>query len=275
MRVSSLSFLLYSLSLLAAVSGQSVAVTGGDVATSKDAAPTKTDPTTTSTSSTSSTSSSSSESTESTSTTSDTKPTATKSDPTTTSDSSSSTTDPPKTSADQPTKTSASSTSEPTTDNNSDSNSKTSADNSSQTSQTPVVKTLTTVQTVSGTPVHTTLTTTSSAPVGATDSPSLNGEEKDSKSSGLSSNQKKTIIGVVVGVGGAILIGALGVVAWRIHARKRNGHDNDEATDLMSGTAVGSGVREKAPSPGAAGTPFKSTLDQYHNPGPVNAASNF
>ncbi|GAB1194656.1 hypothetical protein APSETT444_003902 [Aspergillus pseudonomiae] len=272
MRVSSLSFLLYSLSLLAAVS----AVTGGDVATSKDAAPTKTDPTTTSTSSTSSTSSSSSESTESTSTTSDTKPTATKADPTTTSDSSSSTTDPPKTSADQPTKTSASSTSEPTTDNNnSDSNSKTSADNSSQTSQTPVVKTLTTVQTVSGTPVHTTLTTTSSAPVGATDSPSLNGEEKDSKSSGLSSNQKKTIIGVVVGVGGAILIGALGVVAWRIHARKRNGHDNDEATDLMSGTAVGSGVREKAPSPGAAGTPFKSTLDQYHNPGPVNAASNF
>ncbi|KNG86485.1 cell wall protein [Aspergillus nomiae NRRL 13137] len=228
MRVSSLSFLLYSLSLLAAVSGQSVAVTGGDVATSKDAAPTKTDPTTTSTSSTSSTSSSSSESTESTSTTSDTKPTSTKSDPTTTSDS----------------------TSEPTTDNNSDSNSKTSADNSSQTSQTPVVKTLTTVQTVSGTPVHTTLTTTSSAPVGATDSPSLNGEEKDSKSSGLSSNQKKTIIGVVVGVGGAILIGALGVVAWRIHARKRNGHDNDEATDLMSGTAVGSGVREKAPSPG-------------------------
>ncbi|KAE8411251.1 hypothetical protein BDV36DRAFT_90783 [Aspergillus pseudocaelatus] len=253
MRVSSLSFFLYSLSLLAAVSGQSVAVTGGDVATSKDAAPTATEATTTSTSSTSSTSSSSSESTESTSTTSETKPTTTKADPTTTStsDSSTSTTDPPKPTADQPTKTSASTTSGPTTDSNN------------------------TIQTVSGTPVHTTLTTTSSAAVGATDSPSLNGEEKDSKSSGLSSNQKKTIIGVVVGVGGAILIGALGVVAWRIHARKRNAHDNDEATDLMSGTAVGSGVREKAPSPGAGGTPFKSTLDQYHNPGPVNAASNF
>jgi hypothetical protein len=43
----------------------------------------------------------------------------------------------------------------------------------------------------------------------------------------------------------------------------------------MSGTAVGTGVREKAPSPAAGGTPFRSTLDQYHNPGPVNAASNF
>lgn len=78
----------------------------------------------------------------------------------------------------------------------------------------------------------------------------------------------------MVGVGGAIIVGALAVVGWRIHARKA-AQDNDEAADLMSGTAVGAGAREKAPSPGAGGTPFKTTLDQYHNPGPVNAASNF
>lgn len=109
----------------------------------------------------------------------------------------------------------------------------------------------------------------------STDSPTLNAENKDGDS-GLSSDQKKIIIGVVVGVGGAILIGAIAVVAWRIHARKAKANDNDEAADLMSGTAVGSAAREKAPSPGGpGGTPFRSTLDQYHNPGPINTASNF
>jgi len=90
----------------------------------------------------------------------------------------------------------------------------------------------------------------------------------------VSSSDKKIIIGVVVGVGGAILLGVLGVVFWRIQ-KKRNGGYNDEDDDLMGGTAVGSGPREKAPSPSQGGTPFKNTLDQYHNPGPVNAASNF
>lgn len=111
----------------------------------------------------------------------------------------------------------------------------------------------------------------------ATSTPSLSTSSKDNNNSGLSSHNKQVIIGVVVGVGGALIIGALGVVIWRIRARKGGRSDADEATDLMSGTAVGTGNREKAPSPGAnnSGTPFRSTLDQYHNPGPVNAASNF
>lgn len=88
----------------------------------------------------------------------------------------------------------------------------------------------------------------------------------------MSSSDKKIIIGVVVGVGGAILIGVLGLVFWRIH--KKRSEQFDDADDLMGGTAVGSGPREKAPSP-TGNTPFKNTLDQYHNPGPVNAASNF
>lgn len=90
----------------------------------------------------------------------------------------------------------------------------------------------------------------------------------------MSESNKKIIIGVVVGVGGAIVLGVLGIVIWRIQ-KKRNGQYGEEDDDLMGGTAVGTNPREKAPSPAAAGTPFKSTLDQYHNPGPVNAASNF
>jgi hypothetical protein len=77
-----------------------------------------------------------------------------------------------------------------------------------------------------------------------------------------------------VGVGGAIVLGAIAVVVWRI-SKKRNGNNADDDDDLMSGTAVGSGRSEMTSSPGTTGTPFKSTLDQYHNPGPVNAASNF
>lgn len=70
------------------------------------------------------------------------------------------------------------------------------------------------------------------------------------------------------------MIGVIGLVFWRLRSKKNRG-DSDEAADLMSGIPVGAGAREKAPSPGAGGTPFRSTLDQYHNPGPVNAASNF
>lgn len=116
--------------------------------------------------------------------------------------------------------------------------------------------------------------TTGTSASDSTSSPGLSKGSSEGGSSGISEDQKKIIIGVVVGVGGAILIGAIIAVFWRISSRKRKAAQNDEVTDLMSGTAVGAGAREKAPSP-AGGTPFKSTLDQYHNPGPVNAASNF
>jgi hypothetical protein len=106
--------------------------------------------------------------------------------------------------------------------------------------------------------------TSTSIPASETSSPSLSGDSSSNSSSGVSSADKKIIIGV------------LAIVIWRIQ-KKRSGQYNEEDDDLMGGTAVGSGPREKAPSPsaGAQGTPFKSTLDQYHNPGPVNAASNF
>jgi len=99
----------------------------------------------------------------------------------------------------------------------------------------------------------------------------LNGGGNSSGSSGLEASQKRIIIGVVVGVGGAALIGGLALVAWRIWGKKSDPADED---DLMSSQASSSG-REMSSGVGGS-SPFKSTLDQYHTPaGPVNAASNF
>ncbi|KAL2854419.1 hypothetical protein BJY01DRAFT_37982 [Aspergillus pseudoustus] len=263
MRVASLSFFLYSLSLVAVVAGQSTQLTDAvtdALTTPTDSSSTDSEPTETSTTETTATS-----------TTTDDEPTTTsttRSTTTTTSDEETSTTESTSTTSEHTTTTTT--TSEPT----STSTSTTSSDNNDdEPTSTATVTTITTTQTIDGTPVATTYTSTNSGASEATESPGLSGSS-DNSDSGLSSNQKNIIIGVVVGVGGAILIGAIGVVAWRIRARRRNAQD-DDVTDLMSGTAVGSGVREKAPSPAAGGTPFRSTLDQYHNPGPVNAASNF
>ncbi|PLB36118.1 putative cell wall protein [Aspergillus candidus] len=250
--------LLYSLSIVTVMAAQSTAVNDSnelDMASvmpaptaTGDPEPTETneptEPTTTSSSSSSKETSESSSST--------TEDSTTDKPPPATTDKHESTTDDPKPTSDSP------------------------PESTSESSKTSTIKTITTTNTISGTPVPTVMTTPVEAEGSdSTGSPGLNAESKDGDS-GLSSDQKKIIIGVVVGVGGAILIGAIAVVAWRIHARKAKAHDNDEAADLMSGTAVGSAAREKAPSPGApGGTPFRSTLDQYHNPGPINTASNF
>lgn len=86
----------------------------------------------------------------------------------------------------------------------------------------------------------------------------------------MAPGQKNTIIGAVVGVGGALLLGALAFVAWRIWGKKKNNGDDDD--DLMGNNGRG---HEQTSSVGD-NSPFKSTLDQYHNPaGRVNAASNF
>ena len=91
-------------------------------------------------------------------------------------------------------------------------------------------------------------------------------------SSGLSDSNKNTIIGVCVGIGGAIILGGLAVVAYRVWGRKKAQHDDDD--DLM-GTQLGSGAHEKTGSAND-NSPFKSTLDQYHTPaGKVNPSANF
>lgn len=78
---------------------------------------------------------------------------------------------------------------------------------------------------------------------------------------------------MVVGIGGAILLGGLALVAYRIWGRKKAREDGD---DFMDYSRPDTGV-EKAggSSAGNSANPFQSTLESYHNPAKVNASSNF
>jgi len=90
----------------------------------------------------------------------------------------------------------------------------------------------------------------------------------------MSPKTKTTVVGVVVGVGGVIVLAGLFVVAWRIWGRKKN---EDESDGLM-GFRSGSAGHEKSNSISGNGpqNPFQSTLENYHNPARnVNASSNF
>ena len=74
-------------------------------------------------------------------------------------------------------------------------------------------------------------------------------------------------IGVGVGVGVGVQLGVLAVFGYRMWGRRRLPADEDNY--LMN-----DGYAEKPQSPDAS--PFKSTLDQYHNPaGRMNTAANF
>ncbi|KAI4190825.1 MAG: hypothetical protein L6R41_000520 [Letrouitia leprolyta] len=137
---------------------------------------------------------------------------------------------------------------------------------------------VTTVVTISSGSTRTNVFTTSGlVPVStstsaSTSKPSLDTSQSGSSKSGLDSSQKRIIIGVVVGIGGAILLGGIVVVVWRIWGRKERSHDDDN--DLM-GSHPGSSGHEKRSSISGQ-SPFRSTLDQYHNNGgPPNTASNF
>jgi len=70
----------------------------------------------------------------------------------------------------------------------------------------------------------------------------------------------------VVGVGGAIVLGALGVVAWRLWGKKKDAVDDDFYDPNMT---------KETSSGSTDNSPFKSTLDQYHNPGPITTSHNF
>ena len=96
---------------------------------------------------------------------------------------------------------------------------------------------------------------------------SLNDGSSGGTSSGLSESGKNALIGVLVGVGGALILGGLGFVLWRLYGQKKRRNDDDDI--LMGGT----GGPEKFSNDSS---PFRSNLDQYHNPaGQVNTASNF
>ena len=101
--------------------------------------------------------------------------------------------------------------------------------------------------------------------------PGLVGTNGGSGSTGISSSTKKVIGGVVGGVGGAILLGGIAIVVWRIWGRKqRSGYDDNDPMDSQPGSSG----REKRSSVSGQ-SPFRSHLDQYHQTQPVNTASNF
>jgi len=80
----------------------------------------------------------------------------------------------------------------------------------------------------------------------------------------LSSSSKNIIGGVVGGVGGAILIGVLALLAWRMYGKKKRQQD---AHNSWVGSAPEDNVPKEELGTGA---------ERYHNPnGGVNTASNF
>lgn len=88
---------------------------------------------------------------------------------------------------------------------------------------------------------------------------------------------RDTIIGVTVGVGGAIILAAGGILYWRLRNKRRNQDESEELISYGAGFG-GPGTAEKtegtAPAAGAR-SPFQSTLETYHAPTQTNAASNF
>lgn len=83
-------------------------------------------------------------------------------------------------------------------------------------------------------------------------------------------NTRKTVIGVICGVGGAIFLALIFLVVWKLWGRRRMGATDDD------GLMMDSNMGEKEEGKRSL-NPFKSTLESYHNPSskPVNASSNF
>ena len=91
----------------------------------------------------------------------------------------------------------------------------------------------------------------------------------------MSDTTRNTIIGVVVGVGGAIILAVIALVAWRIWGRKKRVEDNDDGM-VSYGGGYSAPAEKVEPTGSASGrTPFQSTLESYHAPTQVNASSNF
>lgn len=100
----------------------------------------------------------------------------------------------------------------------------------------------------------------------------------------MSTQTKNTIIGVVVGVGGAIVLAVAGIFAWRIWGRRRNSEEGDglmgfKDTDAGTSGVGGVGVAPMSTTNAGATSPFQSTLEQYHSTTMpqrnVNTAANF
>lgn len=129
-----------------------------------------------------------------------------------------------------------------------------------------MIKTVITVETVTNSDGSKSTRTTE---VLTTATPGLAENNTNGGGSGMSPETRNTVIGVVVGVGGAIILIGLGFVAWRVWGRKKN---QDEG--LMDYSTPNDGKSEVGGSMSGR-TPFQSTLESYHAPTQVNQAANF
>lgn len=91
----------------------------------------------------------------------------------------------------------------------------------------------------------------------------------------MSPQTRNTVIGVVVGIGGAIILAGIAFLVFRLYRKKapeqddglmdyNSGHSPAEKSDVASGAGSQNGR-----------SPFQSTLESYHAPTQVNTASNF
>jgi hypothetical protein len=133
---------------------------------------------------------------------------------------------------------------------------------------------VTVIKTISnGAQVEYTSTGTSAIPITSsvqyTDPPSAQNGSGDGN--GLSESNKKVIGGVIGGIGGALLLGGIALVFWRMKKRQSKVTADDDDLNLNTGAALGD-----KPQNGTGASPFQSNLEQYHNPGGrPNAAANF
>ncbi|KAK0387812.1 hypothetical protein NLU13_4057 [Sarocladium strictum] len=115
----------------------------------------------------------------------------------------------------------------------------------------------------------------------STNTVALNAEDSDNDG-GMSDSTRNTIIGVVVGVGGAILLGAIGLVSWRIWGRRKRAEENDALMDYDHGRPynnVGGEKTTEPPSTAGGSTapsrsPFQQTLENYHQPTHITNSGN-
>lgn len=181
------------------------------------------------------------------------------------------------TTKDEPTTTNDDETSKPTptttetkTDDNTDKTDETTTTKDEKT-ETPTTSTSTKIVTTTDSNGKPTSFTTEDSVV---KTPGLSDDGESGSSDGLSNQERNIVIGVVVGVGGAIVIGALAFVVLRIRNRKRAAEAPESYATMEPMDKPDSG---HAPTGGITGprNPFQSTLETYHAPTHVNASSNF
>jgi hypothetical protein len=90
----------------------------------------------------------------------------------------------------------------------------------------------------------------------------------------MSTQTRNTVIGVVVGIGGAVVLAGIAFLAVRLY-RKKQPEEGDGLMEYNNGYAAAekSDVASSASQSGRS--PFQSTLESYHAPTQVNTASNF